>query len=858
MPELPLLIFPRPQTADRDKGRGGAPDIHRPSVGRQGERIGPKLDSLQQAFEARAVEVRQSPSGIDPEQVLVIETVGSVDDFAKAVAKIDGLEWLGENEIDEIAPDDDFYDKKHKDKRLGGRLYLLMSNQQGLREMLSLWDNYKRDPSMTWQRGLTKFRDVFLLLHDIRRWDIRDRLEETGAIEAWQEDLRDRPDQPVKLEIELWFRGNLPQREAAEAAVAQLIQQSGGSVPGRYVLQEIAYHGILAELPQGEIERIINHQAVELVKCDSIMFFRPVGQMATGKQEIEGDPEDLPERDEKPLPSGAPVIAVLDGFPLEKHELLDGRLIVDDPDDFAPDCPAARRVHGTSICSLVVHGDLSDGNRALSRPVYVRPIMKPVSWHHEPWPEELPRDMLVIDLIHRAVRRICEGDGNQPAVAPAVRIINLAIGDPSRPFFQLMSSLARLLDWLSHKYGVLFVVSAGNQTHDLDLGISESEFRALGDAEREALAIRKLYEDARNRRLFSPAESINAITVGATHHDGSGANPVGRLVELFTVPLPSPISAFGGGYRRSVKPDLTFSGGRVLYNYSPTGTTLSCFPRRSAPGQCSATPGSLPGDIRKTFHSAGTSNAAALLSHHLGRCHDSLATLLESQQEVPDATAFIAPLLKAMIVHGCSWDMCGDRLHDVLSPHTDGRSLRHWKSQWLGYGVPDTQRVMQCAEQRATVLGFGELGDGAAHVFELPLPPSLGSRTDWRRLTVTVAWLSPVLPTTQKYRAASLWFDVQGPRLTRDRTDAEWHEVRRGTVHHEVFEGRDAHVISDGDSLSIKVNCRADAGALAHPVPYGLVVSLEVSEGVAIPVYQEVRARIRPTIEVRTRNPLGS
>lgn len=857
MATLPLLIFPQPQDANRDQGHSRAPEFHRPTVSRQGERLGPKLESLQRAFEARRVEIQQSTSGIDPEQVLVIETVGSVEDFGKAVAKIDGLEWLGEYEIDEIAPDEDFYNTKHTDRRLGGRLYLLMSNQQALSQMLSLWDSYKNNPSIAWQRGLTRFRDVFQLLHDIRRWGIEDRLDEAGAIKAWQEDIQQYPDQSIKLEIELWFRGKELQRNSADEAIARLVQQAGGRILSRCVLQEIAYHGILAELPQGEVRRIISHEATELVQCDSIMFFRPVGQMATGKERIEGDLEELAESDRRPMPSGDPIIAVLDGLPLENHELLIGRLIVDDPDDFAPDCPAARRVHGTSMCSLVVHGDLNDSNVPLSRPVYVRPVMKPVVWHCDPWPEELPRDILVIDLIHRAVRRMFEGDGNAPAVAPSVRIISFAIGDPSRPFFQLVSSLARLLDWLSHKYNVLFVVSAGNQTCDLDLGISESAFRELDAAEREALVITTLYEDARNRRLISPAESVNAVTVGAVHHDSSGPHPVGRLVELFTAAFPSPISAFGGGYRRSVKPDLTYSGGRVLYNYSPTGTTISCFARRSAPGQCSAAPGILSGDVRKTFYSAGTSNAAALISHHLGRCYDSLSELLQSQSEIPNTSAFIAPLLKAMIVHGCSWDMCRERLQEVLGPQTDGRSIRHWVSQWLGYGTPDTQRVMACTEQRATVVGFGELADGAAHLFELPLPPSLGSRIDQRRLTVTLAWLSPVFPTTQKYRAASMWFDVQDARLTPDRKDAEWHEVRRGTVHHEVFEGHKAHVISDGDLLSLKVNCRADAGRLTQPVRYGLVVSLEVAEGVAIPVYEEVRIRIRPEIEVSARTTSG-
>jgi hypothetical protein len=117
-------------------------------------------------------------------------------------------------------------------------------------------------------------------------------------------------------------------------------------------------------------------------------------------------------------------------------------------------------------------------------------------------------------------------------------------------------------------------------------------------------------------------------------------------------------------------------------------------------------------------------------------------------------------------------------------------------------------------------------------------------------LTITLAWLSPVFPVTQKYRGASLWFDVLDPQIAKARQDGERRAVRRGTVQHEVFEGADAVVISDGDTLSVKVNCRADAGKLDRPVRYAILVTLEVAPGVAIPVYEEVRTRIRPAVAI--------
>ncbi len=158
---------------------------------------------------------------------------------------------------------------------------------------------------------------------------------------------------------------------------------------------------------------------------------------------------------------------------------------------------------------------------------------------------------------------------------------------------------------------------------------------------------------------------------------------------------------------------------------------------------------------------------------------------------------------------------------------------------------------MACTGQRATLLGFGRLGDEEAHLFTLPLPPSLSARRERRRLTVTLAWMSPVAANTQRYRAASMWFEVEGGRAAPIRQNAVWNAVRRGTVQHEIFEGDGAIAIADHASLTIKVNCRKDAARIQEPVAYGLAVSLEVAEGVDIAIYDEIRTRIVSAIAIR-------
>lgn len=876
MANRPLLLFPSPELASKSSLPHGGGKFHKPSPTRQGERLFPVFTQLQMAFNARRVEVQQTMVGIDPEQVLVIETIGSIENFANAVKKIDGLEWMGEIEIEEILPDQDFYDEEKPEKELTGRLYLMMTNQQALTQMLSLWRQYQADTNMTFQRGLTKFRDVFLCLKDIRRWDVQDRLSETGILDAWREDLQYGDNRMISFEAELWFRDVEQKRLSSQECVSALIKQFGGRVQSQCVIQEIAYHSLLAELPANAIQEIINHSETELVKCDNIMFFRPVGQMSSGKESIEGDLSEV-EAEDRSVPSGNPVVAILDGLPLANHYLLANRLIIDDPDDWGSVYPATERTHGTAITSLVVHGDLNGGSTPLPRPVYVRPIMKP---DHRDWNtpriEFVPHDVLVVDLIHRAVRRIFEGEHGENAVSPEVRIINLSIGDPSRQFVQSMSPLGRLLDWLSVQYNVLFVISAGNHSsRPINTNLQRNVFEGLSDNELEKIVVNALYEDARHRRLLAPAESINGITVGALHHDGS---TVGHLYDRFDVYeslLPSPVSSFGSGYRRAIKPDLIYSGGKLLYRQSLKATeniSLMSVPHRSSPGNKAAVPGNIAGELNKTAFCCGTSNSAALISRAAAICHDSLIEVFEDQSLEIDYQSSITSLLKAMIVHGCSWGEIGEQLEQVIRNSELGRlvetrianlyleerirkkqvnsEIKKLITRWLGYGLPDVSKVLDCTEQRASLLGFGQLKDGEAHVFRLPLPPSLGARREWRKLTVTLAWLSPIIASTQKYRTASLWFEV-GNELETSRSDAEWQTVRRGTVQHEVFEGEKAVPLADGDSLQIKVNCRKDAGEIKSSIAYGLVVSLEVAEGVDIAIYDEIRTRIAPTVQIR-------
>ncbi len=258
----------------------------------------------------------------------------------------------------------------------------------------------------------------------------------------------------------------------------------------------------------------------------------------------------------------------------------------------------------------------------------------------------------------------------------------------------------------------------------------------------------------------------------------------------------------------------------------------------------------LNGDLYKTIHEIGTSNSAALISRNGYFCYEVLQELIEDNN-LEIGSDKIAILIKAMLTHGCSWDEIGYEIERRLDS-IDTRTIQNIKSRLIGYGFPDIDKIKECSEQRATVIGFGELKEEEAHVYSLPLPPSLSSRTIKRRLSITLAWFSPISSNTQRYRTSRLWFEAKNQVVT-NRADADWQAVKRGTLQHEIFEGSAAAAFIDGDVIRIKVNCSKDANSFSEKVPYAILVSLEVAEGVDLPIYQEIKERISIPITIGQR-----
>ena len=847
MQERPLLKLPEPELVKPRKPSGFPTSVTPQRRERQSERLGHRFSQLQQVFDnpGQGPNLVTDPESIAPDRAIVFEVAGSFDEFHRRVAEI-GLEFLADDEFD-FAPDDDFFVPDKPDKPLVGCIYLAMPNLESLEQLHRLWKWYCEGTKMP--HGSAMWQKLFGLLKDVRAWGPKDRLSQ-DTLQSWRETLEHEPGKPVQFEVELWFRNAPDQRKSSFADFAASVAELGGNIIHQAVIAEIRYHAALIALPPDRIRELLNDPSVTIAQADSVMFIRPQSMAEfSGEGEVESDSANVGVPSESELP---PIVALLDGYPVQRHQRLLNRLEVDEVDRLEDNYPVAARKHGTAMASLILHGDLNRAEAILDRPIYVRPVLRPVKGFQR-WDERTPKDRLLVDVIYRAVRRMRNGEDDEQPLGESVLLVNLSLGDSHRPFSGPMSPLGRLLDYLAFEYKLLFLVSAGNVSTPLDMPqfSSSAEFELASNEDRERSVFKALDAAKAKRTLLSPAEAMNIITVGAAHRDAEpkrthsgGVDPIGSN------DLPNISSALGLGFRRVVKPDILLDGGREHVATQAIDSGLRIKPTTvsgRAFGLLVAAPDSKGGDLSRTTHTWGTSAATALATRAGHQIYDSLMDRQGGSLLADTPSDYHALIIKALLIHGASWGERAAMLRDVM----DGERyvLRDNMTRVLGHGVLDVNRAVECTAERATLIGYGQLVAGEASLYKMPLPSGLDVSREYRAVTVTVAWFSPINPRHQGYRIIALEADPGGDKnyslgVERSPNQPSHHAIRKGTVFHNRHEGSKAAAYVDDGNLLLRISAKARAGEFDGTIPYAIAVSMEVGIESSIQVYDEVRAAI--------------
>jgi hypothetical protein len=204
--------------------------------------------------------------------------------------------------------------------------------------------------------------------------------------------------------------------------------------------------------------------------------------------------------------------------------------------------------------------------------------------------------------------------------------------------------------------------------------------------------------------------------------------------------------------------------------------------------------------------------------------------------------------VKAALAHAARWATALAFI-DEASNEVLRRRTRDAVARLIGYGLAHPSGALRCDDHRVTALAAGTIATDQAHTFRFPLPPSLAAQAVHRRLTLTLAWLTPVNPQHRAYRRAALAVLPTGVELIDQRLDVDLNGTRRGTLQHNVLEGARAVPYARGATIELAVSCRADAGALDEAVPYALIATLEVPAAVGLPIYEEVRQALQVPVQ---------
>lgn len=861
MTDRPLLRLPESRPTRR---LTGAPaNVPRPrGAGRrqQAQRFGHAFERIEAALagEDAALELRRDPFGIAPERALVFITAVPIGDFARA-ARLVGLEVLSEVELEDDydLPDDLIADQPGM---ASPTLYATMPTQDAFNRLLRQWRRYQAGDEP--EHRYAPWWRLFAMLAELRTWGPEDRLSADNRTEL-ENRLPFDDDAEVRLELEHWptrNRGNLGQwRRETEARVLAL----GGRIIDRSAIHEgsFIYDAMLVGLAAGIVRDMVDNPSApdSLATLDGLQFVLP--QSIAQSLPSQSEPTDTDAEAFEGFDPASPFrVLLLDGTPIAGHRVLDGGVAIDDVHDLVGQSEVATRRHATAMASLILRGDLeSDGHpvddsRLLAIPLLVDTEDGATS----------PDDRLFVDLVHTALQRAFRGD---ELLMPDAFVVNFSIGVRGANFAGRISSLARLLDWWSSEAGILFVVSAGNVPHALEIrDTTPHGFNSLSVPDRQDLVRSAQMRQRHERTLLAPSEALNALTVGAASLDLSPP-PMDATRDRIDIhgdgePLPAISSGLGLGPFRAIKPDLIAPGGHHEIRGNPAGDSLSLrtVPQSIRTGLAVATAG-LGAAARS--RSRGTSCAAALVTRSLLNAAAALTEDGGPFAGLELARADLALLTRALAVNAARWPEAAKMLYlsEMRRPGGHFQPAGEEVARYFGYGFLDPDLMREAPLQGATLVGLGHVRKDRGTIFDMPLPPSLSDDSVHRSMLVTLSWFSPVEPARAKYRLAALEaIAADGDILEDDDEDKHWNLamksdppavaiIKRGTVwsrrmvHNRVRAPR----FDNGATLPIRVQCRDASGGGLDPdenIQFAIAVTLRLAATAEYDVHQEIRDQL--------------
>lgn len=332
--------------------------------------------------------------------------------------------------------------------------------------------------------------------------------------------------------------------------------------------------------------------------------------------------------------------------------------------------PETDHIHGTAVASLVAGASMLNAGFANTACLV----------HDVCGLESVPSGGKLSDLTLRL----------QDAVKkrPDVKVWNLSLGVPAPCHPQLFSDFSQVLDDLSDRYGVLFVVAAGN--YELDPRRIWPTMLSM-DAD----------------RISSPGDAVRALTVGSIAH----AEATDTLVKENE---PPPYTRRGPGPVFTPKPDIVHHGGNVhdsgdaAYPWASGTASTAVMGANGAP-----------------YSGFGTSYAAPLASAMAAHAW----AALKGHTTLPPNPS----LVKALMIHAAQ----------LASP-----DYQPWERRYFGAGLPKNAMAMLYDRDDSFTLVFeAQLlpGNMRWRKVPYPIPAALLHEGKFRgEVIITAAYAPPL------------------------------------------------------------------------------------------------------------------
>jgi hypothetical protein len=514
----------------------------------------------------------------------------------------------------------------------------------------------------------------------------------------------------LRLDVTCWHPDDAALASVWLQDLRTAAREAGGSVITAYQNDTIGVLIARVSLPSNRL--------AELAELDVIASINrlPITELTLAEF------HNLP-ADELPLvlapARNAPVLGLIDSGVASAHPLIAGAVqaaealspFIADGED--------RHGHGTMVASIALHGHIPDAIRQTR----LVPIARVVSVAVLDGGGSFPDDSLWEQDLADAITYCAE---------QGARVINISLGDPSRPFRgPRQPAIAAIVDHLARLHNLVVVAATGNADPGVYVDLTAP------DPTRSYVA--DLLNDA-DTGIIPPGTAALAITVGGICLAGAAGGYVSREpVErrpLGAPGWPSSVTRQGPGVERSIKPELVAPSG--THGHEPRRIV------RDSELEIIAASVGLPGRLLRA--DLGTSFAAPLVSR----------IALGVLARYPE---FSANLVRALVLLGARPTWAGEDL-EVGNGALSQSRRRAVVQQLGGYGQSTLERTLDISSHRAVLVAEADIAMDGVHIYELPIPESFYASGGSRFLDVALAFDPPTRSQRLDYLGNKLEFYV--------------------------------------------------------------------------------------------------